>query len=38
MVNHKRTSIKPKTSLLSVTIPVYVIAKEVVKGWAVRKK
>ena len=38
LVNHKRTNINPKISLPSVTTPVYVITKEVVKGWAVRKK
>ena len=37
-VNHKRMIIKPKMSLLGVTTPVYVIAKEVVEGWPARKK
>ena len=36
-VNHKRMNIKPKMSLLGVTTPIYVIAKEVVKGWSMRK-
>ena len=37
-VNHKRMIIKPKMSLLGVTTPVYVIAKEVVEGWPARKE
>ena len=37
-VNHKRMNIKPKISLLGVTTPLYVIAKEEVKGWSARKK
>ena len=35
-VTHKETNIK--MSLLNVTMPVYVIAKEVAEGWPVRKK
>ena len=35
-VTHKETNIK--MSLLNVTMPVYVIAKEVVEGWPARKK
>ena len=39
MVSHKGMKKKnPKMSLLSVTMPVYMIAEEVVEGWPVRKK
>ena len=37
-VNNKRMNIKPKMSLLGVTTPLYVIAKEEVKGLSERKK
>ena len=38
VVSHKEVNNKPKMSPLSVTTPGYVIAKEVVEGWPVRKK
>ena len=37
-VNHKMMNIKPNMSLLSITKPVYVITKEVMKGQPARKK
>ena len=37
-LNYKETNKTPKMSLLSVTTPIYVIAKEVVEGWPARKK
>ena len=37
-VSYKGRNKKPKMSLLSVTMPIYVIAKEAVEDWPVRKK
>ena len=38
VVSHRGVNIKPKMFLLSVTVPVYVIVEEVIKGWPVREK